>query len=339
VAPLLTLDIGDARWAGLIERDPAATLFHHPAWVATLAESYGYRPLVLAAERADGELDAALSIMEVRRLHRVRWIALPFTDHCPPLGPGVDAGFAASLDAARRSAGASALEVHAELPGPHARSRTDAVRHVLPLAADPDEVMRTFRTSQVKRNIKKAAKAGVTVRRGDCAADLADVYYRLHVATRQRLGVPVQPRRFFERLWDQVMAPGLGFTLIAEADGAPVAGAVYLTWNRTVIYKFGASDASAWGLRPNHAIFWEAIRWSCEAGYADFDFGRSDLEDAGLREFKGSWGGEELPLTYSTLADVAPAARGGARALGPVLRRSPAWVGRAVGELLYKYAA
>jgi lipid II:glycine glycyltransferase (peptidoglycan interpeptide bridge formation enzyme) len=213
------------------------------------------------------------------------------------------------------------------------------VRHVLALDRDADAVLRTFHRSQVQRNIKRAERSGVVVRRGSSATDLTDVFYRLHVGTRRRLGVPVQPRRFFARLWERMIEPGLGSVLIAEADGTAVAAAVFLAYGENVIYKYGASDAGSWTLRPNHALFWEAIRTSCDAGYRWFDFGRTDLEDASLRRFKGWWGSEEIPLSYATLADRAPGPKRNGRALAPVIRRSPRWVGRALGELLYKHAA
>jgi hypothetical protein len=66
--------------------------------------------------------------------------------------------------------------------------------------------------------------------------------------------VPVQPRRFFELLWRLVLEPGLGFLLLAHAGARPVAGAVFLRGSRCLTYKYGASDASAWPLRPNHAV-------------------------------------------------------------------------------------
>jgi CelD/BcsL family acetyltransferase involved in cellulose biosynthesis len=107
-------------------------------------------------------------------------------------------------------------------------------------------------------------------------------------------------------------------------------------------YKYGASDARFWGMRPNHALFWLAIQAACADGYEFFDFGRTDLEDEGLRQFKSGWGGVEEPLEYTTLGKPAggpsrmAGATGAARAL---LRHSPPWVCRAAGGLLYRYAA
>jgi lipid II:glycine glycyltransferase (peptidoglycan interpeptide bridge formation enzyme) len=129
-----------------------------------------------------------------------------------------------------------------------------------------------------------------------------------------------------------VIDANLGYVLLAEVGGAPVAGAVFLTYNRTVVYKYGASDSQSWRVRPNHLLFWEAIRMACNAGYATFDFGRSDMGDTGLRRFKDGWGTHEVPLVYATLADRAPGHAAGRLSVAA----------RAVillGETLYRYAA
>ena len=136
---------------------------------------------------------------------------------------------------------------------------------------------------------------------------------------------------------------GLGSVLIVEAAGRPIAAAVFLAWNGTVIYKFGASDASAWSLRPNHLLMWYAIRTACEQGYRWFDFGRTDAGQEGLRNFKLSWGSAEDSLVYGTLggqAEPAHATEGmAARMLAPVIRHGPLLLCRAAGETLYRYTA
>jgi CelD/BcsL family acetyltransferase involved in cellulose biosynthesis len=333
---LTVLDAGDRRWRELVDADPSALPFHHSAWSSLLGEVYGYRPFLLGLEDPAGGLVGGIPVMEVRGpLGGRRWISLPFTDYVPPLG----APAPQLLDSARRRAGIKRFELHAELSGPGVFPGGEAVRHVLALQQDAAAVLRTFHRSQVQRNIRKAERSGVAVRRATAADDVADAFYRLHLGTRRRLGVPVQPRRFFAALWERMIEPGRGFVLLAEADGAPVAGAVFLVHGDTVIYKYGASDAGSWSLRPNHAIFWEAIRSSCEAGRRRFDFGRTDLADVSLREFKAHWGTEELPMAYATLADRAPEAGPSGRALAPIIRRSPPWVCRAIGEALYKHAA
>jgi lipid II:glycine glycyltransferase (peptidoglycan interpeptide bridge formation enzyme) len=214
------------------------------------------------------------------------------------------------------------------------------VTHELALESDARAVFRRFRPSQVQRNIRRAEREGVQIRRADSRRDVSELFYALHVTTRRRQGVPVQPRRFFALLWDLVIDRGLGFVSLAHKHGRTVAGAVFLVWNKTIIYKYGASDAGYWSLRPNHLIFWDAIEWACENDMQTFDLGRTDFENEGLRRFKSGWGATESPLVYATIGE---APRDGSRRhatalMRPVLTHGPPWLCRAIGALLYRYA-
>lgn len=340
---MIALDLTDRRWIRFVEGAPAATAFHHPSWAGLVADCYGYRAFALAKADADGRLVAGLPVVEVRSpLGRRRWGSLPFTDECRPLtSPGADRiGLVDELEAARRRSGVSRLEIRAGLEGAGVRRGQVGVVHVLGLGSDPDAIWRTALRSSVRTMIRRAEREGVVVRDSDSRSALSEVFYSLHLRTRRRLGVPIQPRRFFELLWERLIEPGLGFVLLAYAGDTPVAGAVFLTWNGTVTYKYGASDTAFWHLRPNHLVMWSAIRRACEHGADAFDFGRSDLGGEGLRRFKASWGAEELPLDYSVLGGGAVRSAGRVQgAAGAVIRHSPLWVCQALGELLYQYAA
>ena len=258
-----------------------------------------------------------------------------------PLVEGTDVtSLVEALDRERRAAGIERVEVRAELTGQRVHASVRGVVHELALTAEPEQLFTRFNRSQVQRNITRARREGVHVRLGDRAADLTDVFYRLHLATRRRQGVPVQPRRFFSLLWEQMLAPGHGFVLTASIGGDPAAAAVFLSWGSTLTYKFGASDHRLWRHRPNHLLFWEAIRIGHERGLAKLDFGRTDLENTGLRSFKSGWGALESDLVYSSLG-APPSESSGlvGRALAATIRHSPTWVCRVIGERLYRYAA
>jgi CelD/BcsL family acetyltransferase involved in cellulose biosynthesis len=341
-SPAVALAATDPRWARFVTARPDALPYHHPSWVATLEACYGFRPFVVAVAGAGDEIEAGLPVMEVvhRPRGRARWVALPFTDRLPVLatGPAAERALAEALPAAAAEAGVATVQVRAPLPG--LASAQVAVQHVLDLAPGPDALASGF-SSAARRGVRKARREGVEIRVATTEDDLAGAYYLLHLETRRRLGVPVQPRRFFRLLWRQVLAPGHGRLLLAWADGAPIAGAVFLEAGRTVIYKYGASDAAAWGRRPNNLLFAEAIASAAERGFAAFDFGRSDLEDTGLRAFKAGWGAEERPLVYAGTRGAEPASAPGAagQALARIIRRSPPAVCRGLGEALYRYAA
>jgi CelD/BcsL family acetyltransferase involved in cellulose biosynthesis len=330
----------DPHWSSFVARHDAALPFHHPSWAATIAECYGFRAFALTLDEPDGEIVAGLPMIEVRRRREPsRWVSLPFTDTCPPLITGEPgAVLAEQLDAARRAAGISRLEVRGELAGPGVHPNGTFLTHEVPLTGTEQEIFARLHANQVRRNIRRAERAGVTVRIGDSESDVTRVFYRLHTRTRRRLGVAVQPLRYFRTLWRHVLQPGHGIVMIAECAGAPVAAAVFLTSAGTCVYKYGASDERQWQVRPNHMLFWQAIRWARERGCRSFDFGRTDLEDQGLWEFKARWGTVVRELTYHLIADGPPGpGRGGTSGtVRSIIRHGPQVVPRALGELRYR---
>ena len=343
----VTLQLADPEWQAFVDRRPDALPFHLPGWVATVAGAYGLRAFVIVVRDPSGAIAAGVPVVETRPpLRRKRWVSLPFTDLCPPLAatPGDALRLVDALDAARAASGASRWEARGPLPA-GVPFEDAGYRHVLRLGPDASAVFAGFHRSQVQRNIRKAEANDLVLRVGTTQDDLLDDFYRLHLDTRRRLGVPIQPRRFFTLLRERVLRSGIGWIVTVESEGRAIASALFLAANETVVYKYGASDADAWRLRPNHLLFWHAIRTACESGYAAFDFGRSDADADGLRAFKASWGADEERLIYHAIGDATamPASAPGpglaTRSLATVIRRSPPWVCRWTGELLYRFVA
>jgi CelD/BcsL family acetyltransferase involved in cellulose biosynthesis len=343
ISGITILELTDPRWGDFVARQPSATPFHHPDWGRVIADCYGFRAFAVATSDAAGQIRAGLPMMEVRHLWgEPKWVALPFTDYVPPLvpAPHEEIDLVRALHKASKAAGIRRVEFRAQLKGTSSASRT-AFRHVVALDHDPDRVFARFH-SAVRTHIRQAGRRGVTIRRAEHPEDL-DSFYRLHLRSRRRQGVPVQPRRFFRLLWKYVIDPGLGTLLIAEASDEPIAADIFLSWNGMSIGKFSASDERAWRLRANNLVIWHSIKAACEQGSRRFDFGRSDVGNEGLRSFKLSWGAVEEPLVYGTLGatpEPAPEKNGMAdHLLASVIRHGPPVLCRAAGEVLYRYAA
>jgi CelD/BcsL family acetyltransferase involved in cellulose biosynthesis len=340
---LVELDPADPAWLEFVTAATGATAFHHPAWLAALAAAYRYRPLVLAHLDAAGRVAAGVPLLRVRRPSGRMWVGLPFSDHCPPLAADGAALERLSEDLAGWSREqALPLEVRGDLPGSDAwMAATVGTRHVLPLTGGVDAAWAGLKGA-LRRQVREARRAGLAVRFTRAAGDL-DAFYRLQVATRRRHGVPVQPRRFVAAVWKHVIETGLGFAALVETPaGQAVAASVMLAWNGTLTEKFQASDAAHWRSKPNQLVIWSTIEWGCAEACRRFDFGRSDAGHTSLQQFKAAWGAEALPLRYSVTGAAAPALAGRGRLDGllhQVIRRSPAFVCRALGSALYRYAA
>jgi hypothetical protein len=298
--PFMIIDpLSFPAWDTLVSACRTPSFFHTSGWARVLHDSYGYRPCYVARIE-DNRLTALLPIMEVKSfLTGIRAVSLPFTDYCDPIVPDQNSGrkileFLHAYGECRiwRSWELRGGDVLFGQTPPTSRY----VRHVLDLPENADTAYRMF-TSSTRRNIKKADRKRVAVLRENTLSAMR-TYYQLHCLTRKRHGLPPQPWRFFQKLHEHVIGPGQGQVILGYYQGRTIAGAIILHCGSEAIYKFGASDRRYLHLRPNDVVMWNAIQYYIKAGYSQFSFGRTDLNDAGLRKYKHKWGAKEKPLQY-----------------------------------------
>jgi len=335
------LPIDDRAWREFTSSHPDATPFHLPAWAALIADCYRFQAFALTARGPGGEILGGIPTVAVRfPLAGSRWVSLPFTDSCPVLarqGVAVE-DVVIALEKHARTSSISELEVRSSLPAADGVYPVDVgYNHIVELPPDPTDLhpQRNFRQHR-----NQARAKGVQVSRGNGAEDMAS-FYRLHTLTRRRLGVPVQPRRFFELLRNRLLEPGRGFVATATLDGEVLAAAVYLVHNATIIAKYQASDPRRRETGAGHLMHWEVMSQACGEGYRAYDLGRTDLDTEGLRVFKTRMGAVERPLVYTHIAHRPPKEkRPSVGSLSQrVIRSSPTWVCRALGEAFYRWTA
>jgi len=331
----------DPRWMEFIQTCPDANIFHHPAWMELMHRCYGYSAAILAIPDGPGSIRAGLPFMKVNSfLTGRRWVSLPFSDYCRPLfrDEAALAELTGQLVCIFRSEAIKRMEVRWRLPGQAGIQQvSEFVLHTIKLDPDPVQVAKRFKRTHLQ-NIHQAEERGVSVESGDRLEHMK-AFYALQLETRKRHGVPAQPWKYFELLWQHIVKAGMGFVLLATKENEYIAGMVYLGWGCTLIAKYAASREDKFNLRPNNLLFWEGIRRGCQHGFAVFDMGRTEKENTGLRNFKSRWGAREEPLEYSILSRKPYSLSSGRldRILHAVIGNSPLWVCRICGELLYRH--
>lgn len=332
----------DVAWDNLVVGWPGHSIFHSAAWAKVLTETYAYSPkyLILLQE---GRTMGLLPLMEVKRITgKKRSVCLPFSDSCSPLLSQdlKKEDFLNYLLRLGKAFGWQVFDFHggAKIFKGENTSAT-FFEHSLELNRSEEELFSRFRDS-TRRNIRKAIKEGIRVEREKTRSAVME-YYRLHCMTRKHHGIPPQPSLFFHKIFDHIIANGKGSVFLTYYGSKAIAGAIYLHFGDQVIYKFGASDRRYLMLRANNLVMWEAIKWYCRNGFKRFSFGRTDLKDSGLRQFKCGWGTAETILNYyrydsssQGFEDNKPNGHGLSRF---VFQKLPIPLLKAVGKLLYKY--
>ena len=158
---------------------------------------------------------------------------------------------------------------------------------------------------------------------------LLRAFYALLRLTRRRHGLPPQPFAWFRNLVACLRRPASVTIHVASHDGRPIASILTLTFRKTVVYKYGGSDAAYHRLYGMPFLFWRAIQAAKAEGCEQLDLGRSDLDQPGLAVFKEHLGAARSTLTYYTFPPrtACPGARRPVHSRGPPGRPAPARCG------------
>jgi hypothetical protein len=286
-------------WDHVVALHRDASCFHTSAWAKVLHQTYNHKPFYLQFS-GGRRLAALIPLMEVRSpFTGHRGVCLPFSDACEPLvfDPEV---IGLVRDRLIRFAGERCwkhVEIRSGKSFPLSSSSTAKFYgHRLDLRGGVEELISRF-ASPVRRAIRKAERSGVSaavVRNRQAIAD----FYRLHVETRRRHGLPPQSISFFLNIYEHIIKPGLGFVVLAERRSRPIAAAIFFRFGKNALYKYGASEKKFQELRANNLVMWQGIQFLARNGAEELHFGRTDCQNDGLRRFKLSWDTEEEIIEY-----------------------------------------
>jgi CelD/BcsL family acetyltransferase involved in cellulose biosynthesis len=339
-----TLDpLSDSDWDRLVLSHPNCNFFHSAAWAKVLSKTYRHKPIYLHFSR-QGELVALVPMMEVwSPFTGRRGVCLPFSDFCNPLL--FDKAQAVPVLDKLSELGRERNWKYFELRGgqetlpPSAVPATQFYGHKLPLSGSSEELLARV-ASPVRRAIRKAEKSGVHVqvtRKHDAILE----FYRLHIRTRRRHGLPPQPLSFFLNIYEEIVKAGQGFVVLAKRGSRFLAAAVFFQFGKNSVYKFGASDELLQEFRGSNLIMWAAIRVLLRDGASMLHFGRTSLDNDGLRRFKLGWGTVEEAIEYFQFDIGAQAwkrnSQNGSGLHNTIFRALPLALNRFAGAVIYPH--
>ena len=333
--------IDNPEWLKFISNHKDSNIFHHPNWLRVLKNQYNYKTSAVCLYD-DGIMKAGLPYCETHSITGKRKIvSLPFSDFCNPLYNSEDElnELLKAIIFRSEHKKISSIEINSDLKGMNSFIRVpDSVVHLFEIKNSEEELMKSFHDSK-RRGIKKALKEDLEVIISK-DYDAVQSFFNLHLQTRKSKGIPVQPHSFFKEIFNCIIKEGNGFIILVKKENIDIAATMFLYFNSVLTYKYNASDIKYQHLRPNNLIVWHSLLEAIRLGLRYYDFGKSDLDNIGLREFKSQWGGVERVNIFSyypafsehelfcTLKD---------KIVSPMIRNSPVFVCRLIGELGYKY--
>ena len=330
-------------WNKIILKHKDYSFFHSKEWAMVIIDTYNYEPIYFSIFN-EHQLQSLLPSMIVKSaLTGKRLVSLPFSDYLEPIfnsDPQLEeikkSIIRYSKELQLRYIEYRSLKMH--FSSDLKNYRAD-LRHVLPLDRSDNEMLKSF-SENTKRNIKKATKENVIAMVNNSEEGLY-LFYDMFCSTRQKHGLPPQPLLFFKNIFNHIIKSESGDIIIAMHKNRAIAGAIYFKFGQKVIYKFGASYITFYDLRGNHAVMWFAIKKYLTEGYTEFDFGKTEILNEGLRKFKLGWNTIES-FIYNTRFDLnlnkyVPVETKTTGFQNRIFNHTPVWLLKSIGSLLYKH--
>jgi len=288
----------DPLWQDLVSRE-RSDVFHAPAWLRVLKETYDFELRALVAVDEEGVPSSGMAYCKIEDMMDPRIASLPFSDFCDPLVRDRDEWdclINTLLDEEHRF---NLRCLHNQVPLQDERlALVDRAKwHAIDLQRSEDDLWMGL-SGSARRAIKKARREDVEIRIAREKEEIRD-FFDLHLGVRKyKYELLAQPYRFFEQIWDHFLGPGKGALMIAVFEDRPIGAVLFLEWQNKLYYKFNASDPDYVDARPNDLIVWEGMKYGRARGHEYLDFGLSDWDQEGLLRYKRKFATDEKTISF-----------------------------------------
>jgi hypothetical protein len=340
----------DRRWDIFVSGHENASIYHSSEWKEVLELTYHHlTPLYVILENNEWEIEAGVASFLVNSyITGKRIVGLPFSSYSDPLFSIPEHGRILLQVFVKKAQELQLKYAEFRLSKPvnfldpcEFQSTNKFITHILWLNRNKDDLFASFHTTSVRQNIKRAEKNGLNLVEGKSRKDIKE-FFRLHLLTRRKIGLPSQPERFFTNMFEILYPKGMLSLLMADYSDRIVAATIVLKFKNTVYSEYTAADPQFLHIRPNHWIFWKAIERALDEGYEFFDFGKSSKSNKGLVDFKRRWGGTAKSLYYiyhPQKSELTSSAEGNVpyRIMTSFIKHLPLWFTKSAGRVLYNH--
>ncbi|KAA3620018.1 MAG: GNAT family N-acetyltransferase [Calditrichaeota bacterium] len=285
-------------WLQLIEENQS-DVFHSPKWLEVLAKTYDFTVRAKILIDAENQPVAGIPFIKIDDMFSPRIVSVPFSDYCDPIVQNREQWVKLTTSLISEKQPLTVRCLHNSIP--LADDRFERINranwHGRDITDDLDSIFSKIHGSS-RRAIRKAEKAGITVRTAEHETDLR-AFFELHLKIRKdKYRLLAQSYKFLQNIWKNFIEPGEGALMLAESDGQIIGGVFYLKWKNNLYYKFNASAPEAQNIRPNDLLMWEGIKYAKKNSATFLDLGLSDWGQEGLIRYKQKYATEEKVISF-----------------------------------------
>ena len=171
------------------------------------------------------------------------------------------------------------------------------IGQVTALPKNKDDLIKLFDNPR-PRNIKKAIKSGVTIRKSTLKEDF-DFLFETHNINMERIQGKSKSKLFFE-LVKKNMPEEFYSLYIAELTGRKIAALLLFYFNKTLEYFTPCSIYEYRNLQANSLLIYTAMQDAIDKDFKYWNWGGTWESQKGVYDFKKKWGAIDKNYYYYT---------------------------------------
>jgi len=163
-------------------------------------------------------------------------------------------------------------------------TKSHKVRMLLDLPDSPEILMKSFR-SKLRSQIRKPIKEGLSTKIANL--ELLEDFYKVFSINMRDLGSPVHSKELIRNVLKEF--PEKAKIAMVYKDDQPMACSLIIDFKNTLENPWASALRKYSSFSPNMLLYWSMLKYACNNGLTQFDFGRSTLGE-GTYKFKEQWG-------------------------------------------------
>lgn len=327
-------------WNQLVLQNEKITPFHSAEWAKVLESTYGYTPIYLV-DSLEKSPEVIIPLMEVKSITRKkRGVSLPFTDYCDLIYPdNLNPILNEIISLGELNNWQTFLIKMNGHELPETRCFESYYKHDIDLTLGEEQLWKNLKQA-TRTAINKGAKNELRIVEDNSLKALKE-FYSLLTNSRKKFGVPPQPWKFFANIYEYIICKDQGSITTVQHDQKTIGALISLHFGTSVVFKYIGMNIDFRRLSPTNLLYWEMIKKFVNQGYKRLSYGRSELDNEGLRKFKLSWGTTETMLNYYkydfSLQRFVTDSGTTVRSYIPYLKKLPTPALKLIGKVGYKY--
>lgn len=336
-------------WDEFAENHKFGTIYHSTTWMNILKKNFNVWEMILCEYNNDSIMGGMPFLLHNNIIRGKRLICITSAQACNPLVNSQDQfnKLNSFLSGYIKKERIKFVEIRTDESFVFQFDRyytlnTDFFTFILDLNIPYEEIKKKYHRSCILKPLNRLDPNQFKLVNSYDEKLLKEFYFN-YEAMRKEHGLLPQPYAFFKGIVENLAVKNQVDIFHLLHNDKVISSVINLKFKEKYTYEYGATNKEFKSMHPSHYLIDYSIKTAINSGYRQFDFGRTDLTNTGLENFKRRWGGRKSFFKYyhfwadERAYNKNPLSKS-SHLINSIISHTPEKIYRLVGPIIYKKA-